>query len=112
MVKVAQLERVVQFPRELNVPWRYLQRRFGVDADAGNNTSNVLLNFDTRGERIYRINVGMSDVIQSSEEVFFRMFYDLEVAVSPVSSYSLLFHALSHPHTQSHAPRPSQSTTP
>lgn len=81
MVKVAQSEKIVEFPSELDAPWPYLQRNFGVDADAGNNTSNVLLNFNTRGERIYRINVGMSDLIRSSEEVFFQMFYDLEVVV-------------------------------
>jgi hypothetical protein len=82
VVRVAQLEKIVEFPAELDAPWAYLQRHFGVDADAGNNTSNVLLNFNTRGERIYRINVGMSDVIKTSEEVFFQMFYDLEVVVS------------------------------
>ncbi len=50
-------------------------------ADSGNNTANVLLNFDEKGERVYKINVGMSDLIRSSEEVFFRMFYNLEVLV-------------------------------
>lgn len=50
-------------------------------AESGNNTANVLHNFDERGERVYKINVGMSDLIVSSEEAFFRMFYDLEVMV-------------------------------
>ncbi|TGO34967.1 hypothetical protein BHYA_0175g00200 [Botrytis hyacinthi] len=84
VVKVAQLEKIVELPSELDAPWPYLQRNFGVDADAGNNTSNVLLNFNTRGERIYRINVGMSDLIRSSEEIFFQMFYDLEVVAFPI----------------------------
>jgi len=53
-----------------------------VKADSGNNTSNVLHNFNEKGERVYKINAGMSDVITSSEETFFRMFYDLEVLVS------------------------------
>ncbi|KAL8768141.1 MAG: hypothetical protein Q9209_005532 [Squamulea sp. 1 TL-2023] len=85
VVKVAQLEKIVEFPHELNVPWPYLQRSFGVEADSGNNTANVLHNFNEKGERIYKINVGMSDVITSSEEVFFRMFYDLEVLVISAS---------------------------
>ncbi|PQE23419.1 Indoleamine 23-dioxygenase protein [Rutstroemia sp. NJR-2017a BBW] len=84
VVRVAQVEKIVEFPAELDAPWAYLQRNFGVDADAGNNTSNVLLNFNTRGERIYRINVGMSEVIKTSEEVFFQMFYDLEVVAFPI----------------------------
>ena len=50
-------------------------------AESGNNTANVLHNFNERGERVYKINVGMSYLIRSSEEVFFRMFYDLEVLV-------------------------------
>ena len=82
VVKVAQREKVVDFPQELDVPWPYLQRTFGVTAESGNNTANVLHNFDERGERVYKINVGMSDLITSSEEVFFRMFYNVELLVS------------------------------
>lgn len=50
-------------------------------ADSGNNTANVLHNFNEKGERVYKINVGTSELIRSSEEVFFRMFYNLEVLV-------------------------------
>ena len=50
-------------------------------AESGNNTANVLHNFNEKGERVYKINVGMSDLIRSSEEVFFRMFYNLEILV-------------------------------
>lgn len=71
------------------MPWPYLQRKFGVTADSGNNTANVLHNFNEKGERVYKINVGMSDLIRSSEEVFFRMFYDLEVLVCIVASESV-----------------------
>ena len=81
VVKVAQQESVVDFPPELDAPWPYLQRNFGVTAESGNNTANVVHNFNERAERVYRINVGMSDLFQSSEDVFFRMFYDLEVLV-------------------------------
>ncbi|KAL8998274.1 MAG: hypothetical protein Q9188_006139 [Gyalolechia gomerana] len=84
VVKVAQLEKIVEFPPALDVPWPYLQRSFGVEADSGNNTANVLHNFNEQGERVYKINVGMSDVITSSEETFFRMFYDLEVLAFPI----------------------------
>ena len=64
------------------MPWPYLQRTFGVTAESGNNTANVLHNFNERGERAYKINVGMSDLITSSEEAFFRMFYHIELLVS------------------------------
>ena len=82
VVKVALTEKIVDFPPELDVPWPYLQRNFGVTADSGNNTANVLHNFNEKGERVYKINVGMSELIRSSEEVFFRMFHTLEVLVS------------------------------
>lgn len=81
VVKVAQAEKIVDFPQELDAPWPFLQRNFGVTADSGNNTANVLHNFNMKGERVYKINVGMSDLIRSSEEVFFRMFYNLEILV-------------------------------
>lgn len=81
VVKVAQEEKIVDFPEELDVPWPFLQRNFGVTAESGNNTANVLHNFNEKGERVYEINVGMSDVIRSSEDVFFRMFYNLEILV-------------------------------
>ncbi|RYN72688.1 hypothetical protein AA0117_g8342 [Alternaria alternata] len=61
-----------------------MQRHFGCASDAGNNTSNVLLNFDRRGTYIHRINTGMELQVTSSEETFFRIFYDLEVFGVPV----------------------------
>ena len=91
VVKVAQVEKLVEFPPELDVPWPYLQRNFGVTAESGNNTANVLHNFNENGERVYKINVGMSDLIMSSEETFFRMFYDLEVLVC-IDNFRTSFH--------------------
>lgn len=81
VVKVAQMEKTVDFPKQLEVPWPYLQRHFGVTADSGNITANILLGFDENGERRYKINVGMSESITASEETFSRMFYDVEVLV-------------------------------
>ena len=89
VVKVAQDESVVEMPFELDIPWPYLQRKFGVDADSGNNTANVLLNFNERGERIYRINVRLEEDIQRAEDKFFWLFYDVEVKVSPLSATRL-----------------------
>ncbi|ETS86188.1 hypothetical protein PFICI_00016 [Pestalotiopsis fici W106-1] len=84
VVKVAQNEKIVDFPPELEIPWPFLQRHFGVNADSGNNTANVLLNFDDAGERVYKINIGRSDVIRNSEDTFFRMFRDVEIMGYPI----------------------------
>ncbi|KAK8139035.1 hypothetical protein PG984_002415 [Apiospora sp. TS-2023a] len=78
VVKAAQREKT------LELPWPYLQRHFGCRAEAGNLTSNIVHNFDEKGELVYKINVGMSDLIQSSEDTFFRMLYDLEVQAFPI----------------------------
>ncbi len=82
VVKQAQIETVLDFPAELDVPWHYLQRNFGMSGESGNIAANVLLNFDQRGERVYQINVRMSDLIRTAEDIFFRMFLDVEVLVS------------------------------
>ncbi|KAI3336198.1 hypothetical protein F4824DRAFT_509968 [Ustulina deusta] len=84
VVKEAQNEMVLDFPAELDAPWPYLQRHFGVTAESGNNTANVLLNFDENGDRVYKINTKMSELIRSAEEVFFRMFLDVEVLAFPI----------------------------
>ncbi|KAH7093374.1 hypothetical protein FB567DRAFT_624654 [Paraphoma chrysanthemicola] len=92
VVKVAQLEKVVDFPPELNLPWRFLQHKFGVSADSGSNTFNVLLTFDHRGERVYKINVRLGYPVETAEEIFFRLFYDLEVQALPI--YHAMVHAV------------------
>ncbi|KAI0857450.1 hypothetical protein F4860DRAFT_489706 [Xylaria cubensis] len=79
VVKVAQLEKVVDFPTELSVTWPYLQRYYGFTSDGGNHTSNVLMNFNTRGERIFKFNNSPYPLIQSAEEGFFRLLYDIDV---------------------------------
>ncbi|KAJ5457278.1 hypothetical protein N7530_012552 [Penicillium desertorum] len=78
VVRVAQAETVVDFPVELDSAWASLQRHFGCAAESGNNTANVLYNFTPDGNRMFKINIGQSDEIVSSEEAFFRMFYDIE----------------------------------
>lgn len=39
VVKVAQAEKIVDFPQELDAPWPFFQRNFGVTADSGNKYS-------------------------------------------------------------------------
>ncbi len=85
VVKAAQLETVVDFPVELDQPWTYLQRHYGCTSPSGNNTSNLLLNFDISGKHAFVINTGMSDLITSGEEAFVRIFYNVELQVGPPS---------------------------
>jgi hypothetical protein len=82
VVKVAQREKFIDFPIELAMPWPFLQRNFGVTAESGNHTSNVILTFDEWENRVYKTNVGRSDVIMSTEDTFFRLQYNIEKLVS------------------------------
>ncbi|KAG8209225.1 15-hydroxyprostaglandin dehydrogenase (NAD(+)) protein [Trichophyton interdigitale] len=84
VVKFAQRERILELPPELDLPWDYLQRNFGITAASGNNTANILLNINKRGERVYKINASMPKLIRSSEETFFRIFLDIEVSAFPI----------------------------
>jgi predicted RNA-binding protein with PUA domain len=54
-------------------------------------TANVLYNFTPDGNRVFKINIGQSDEIVSSEEAFFRMFYDIEALVW---NYDLVLHGV------------------
>ncbi|KAJ2986820.1 hypothetical protein NUW58_g4850 [Xylaria curta] len=78
VVKVAQLEKIVDFPPELSVPWPYLQRYYGFTSDSGNHTSNVLMNFNTRGERILKFSDSLYPPVRLAEEGFFRLLYDID----------------------------------
>lgn len=85
VVRVAQLETVVDLPKELAEPWTYLQRHFGCTSQSGNNTSNLVLNFDVKGRYVFKINTGMSRMVLLAEEAFARIFYDVELLVSLTS---------------------------
>ena len=84
VVKVAQAEKLVDFPAELDVPWKFFQRQFGFTSLGGNVVSNFLCNFDAEGRIQYQINSGMSDMIQRAEYHFGHMFVELEALVSLV----------------------------
>lgn len=43
-----------------------------------------MLNFDSEGTYIYKINTGMSDLVVSGEERFVRIFYDVETLAAPI----------------------------
>ncbi|OBT65223.1 hypothetical protein VE03_04787 [Pseudogymnoascus sp. 23342-1-I1] len=84
VVRDAQAEAVVNFPPELDMPWKFLQRIYGCTADSGNNAANVLHNFDKNGRWTLWINNGVSEKIRSTELGFFKVFYEVEVKALPV----------------------------
>ncbi|GME36131.1 hypothetical protein K441DRAFT_612850 [Neofusicoccum parvum] len=84
VVKIAQEEKFVDLPVELDVPWKFLCRHFGVSSPGGNVTSNFLCNFDAEGKLIYEINHGMSKTITVSEYHFGHVFVAIERLAFPI----------------------------
>ncbi|KAL1753077.1 hypothetical protein FB107DRAFT_218561 [Schizophyllum commune] len=90
IVREAQNEPTLEFPRELDVPWRVLQRRFGITSPGGNLTSNVYANVDTTGaddaplHLRYAINVALPGVHLRTEQWNSRMFYEMEEKALPM----------------------------
>ncbi|KAL6167069.1 hypothetical protein ACJQWK_06516 [Exserohilum turcicum] len=92
VVKAAQIEKAVNLPIELREPWTLMQQHFGCASEAGNNTSNLVLKFDTNGTYNYEINSGMATNVLAGEETFARIFYDVEVFGVPI--YCDMVHAI------------------
>lgn len=88
VVRVAQLEKVVDLPPELSRPWDHLQRHFGCTSESSNNTSSLVLNFDAHENHIFQINTGLSHSIISAEEAFARIFRDVEIQGVPIYTES------------------------
>lgn len=88
VVRVAQLEKVVDLPPQLTRPWTCLQRSFGCESESGNNTSNLVLNFDLQERYVFPINRGLSQAILAAEEAFARIFRDVEVQGVPIYTES------------------------
>ncbi|KAL2867572.1 uncharacterized protein BJX67DRAFT_371908 [Aspergillus lucknowensis] len=84
VVKVAQEEKQLQFPVELDMPWLYIQRRFDITSPSGNIMANTVCNLDLSGQVVYPVNEGMSDAVRSTELAWSRIFYDSEVLAIPV----------------------------
>ncbi|KAJ3497639.1 hypothetical protein NLG97_g1737 [Lecanicillium saksenae] len=95
IVVEAQLETLVVFPDELDVPWQYLKQHFGFASDSGTFVSNTLLNFHEGGdEAVYVVNSRTTRDIEKSEQNFYLMFRNLERLSIPI--YRAMISALYH----------------
>ncbi|TAQ85435.1 hypothetical protein B7494_g6256 [Chlorociboria aeruginascens] len=78
IVRLAQEEKALEFPPELDAPWPYLQKRFGVVSQGGNVTSNYLCAFNDLDQLVYPISSGMSPTIQWAQYNFAHVFPVME----------------------------------
>ncbi len=81
IVKAAQMEKEIEFPVELELPWAYLQRMFGITSGGGNIMSIVLNNFDNNGQLAYSFTAGMPKIITNCDYTFCRLFFEIESMV-------------------------------
>lgn len=100
IVKLAQEEQVLDFPEQLNLPWEYLKRQFGVTSPGGNVTSNYLCNFDKKAQIVYPINPDMSDTIKLAEYHFGHVFPAMEEQALPI--YHLVTKSIQQHSTGNH----------
>ncbi|KAI0123701.1 hypothetical protein BJ170DRAFT_598904 [Xylariales sp. AK1849] len=84
VVRIAQNEKQIFFPFELDMPWSYLQQRFDITSPSGNIMSNVVCNFDSHGRLAYLVNEGMPEIVVKTELAWCRLFYDSESMGTPV----------------------------
>jgi hypothetical protein len=86
-VKAAQVEQFIDIPPQLELPWRYLCRHFGLYSQGGNVTSNYFCNVNDQDRLVYPININMSEVIKTAEYHFGYVFPAIEKAVSDQKDY-------------------------
>lgn len=67
IVKVAQEEKFIDFPVELDISWEFLRRRYGITSQGGSVMSNMYCNLDGHGGLVYQVNRGMPKPVQSGE---------------------------------------------
>ncbi|KAL4960137.1 uncharacterized protein BDV14DRAFT_211828 [Aspergillus stella-maris] len=94
VVRVAQDEKIIDFPDELVLPWGYISRRFGTTSQGGNLMTNYLCNFDEGGEMIYQVNPGLREEVRRAEYEFAFMLVRIERVAIPI--YTEITHAITH----------------
>ncbi len=78
---MAQVEKFIDLPPELELPWLFFRRHHGITSQGGNVTSNYFCNFGKEENIVYEINCGMPEIIKSAEYNFAHMFILMEKVV-------------------------------
>ncbi|KAJ3809384.1 hypothetical protein F5876DRAFT_43964 [Lentinula aff. lateritia] len=84
VVREAQNEKSLQFPRELDIPWPYIQRRVGITSPGGSLSSNSYYNLDARREIVYSITSGMGEEHNRTELWNGLLFVEVEDKALPM----------------------------
>ncbi|KAL4956385.1 hypothetical protein BDW69DRAFT_203246 [Aspergillus filifer] len=94
VVRVAQEEKIIDFPDELVLPWEYISRRYGTTSQGGNLMTNYFCNFNAQNQIVYQINSGLRTEIQQAEYEFSYMLVRIERVALPI--YTEITLAITH----------------
>ncbi|KAK6984779.1 hypothetical protein R3P38DRAFT_3102841 [Favolaschia claudopus] len=95
IVSAAQSEVSVVFPAELELPWRVLQRHFGISSPSGCLTSICYSNLTAGADHVqYSATIGMGDLHRSTEFSNTKFVIDIESMMLPV--YTLFAKAIAY----------------
>lgn len=83
IVHVAQQEKTLEIPEELELPWRALKRHFRINGQGGNLSSNVYFAFNDRPKLEFSCCWGLSDDHIRTEHWTDYLFVGMEDLVSP-----------------------------
>ncbi|KAF8211109.1 hypothetical protein K438DRAFT_1569721 [Mycena galopus ATCC 62051] len=84
IVSEAQNEKSLDFPNELEVPWSFLQRHFGITSPGGCMTSLMYANMRADDRLEYSVTVGMTQAHQSTEYWNTKLLVNTEERVLPM----------------------------
>ncbi|KAJ6485568.1 hypothetical protein C8R45DRAFT_829014 [Mycena sanguinolenta] len=84
IVSEAQNEKSLDFPVELDMPWNYLQRHFGVTSPGGCMTSLMYSNMREDDRLEYSVTVGMTQSHQTTEYWNTKLLVSMEERVLPM----------------------------
>ncbi len=113
MVRVAQNEKQLAFPAELELAWSFIQKHLDITSPSGNIVANIICNFDAQGSLTYRVNEGLSEAVLRTELAWCKLFTDSETLVSSLLSSALyknssllIYHVqrVGHSHVLQHHP--------
>ncbi|KAJ3493701.1 hypothetical protein NLG97_g4565 [Lecanicillium saksenae] len=84
VVRVAQNEKQLAFPSELDLAWSFIQRHLDITSPSGNIMANIICNFNSHGSLTYLVNEGMSDAVLRTELAWCKLFTDSETLAAPM----------------------------
>ncbi|KAJ7573942.1 hypothetical protein C8J56DRAFT_717299, partial [Mycena floridula] len=84
VVRVAQTEAVVSFPEALELPWSFIQRRFGLTSPGGGLTSNIYFNTIQNGIVLYSITASLPEEHRKTEFWNTSLFLEMERSALPM----------------------------